>query len=714
MSRIVKAWLNGFKARQKTYQFDGTGIVLTGPNGSGKSSVLEAIVYCLSGRVPAGRSPEIVARYFPPAGGAVTVYDEEGNWIRRGIQTLKGSVSETLETSDDVIGQPPDTSRWKASDVTLDIREFLSMSPERRREYVLALVGGGEIPHEKILAEIAKNYAAEIGAGTAAALSKPDELVDEEAAALAREWSRERGVAEVLASVKANGEASKTFLALGEEAKENRLAARRLALDGRAALSRLDDQVQGSQSAAYEVKSCRLALAQAQEAVSAAREKLAAIEQARQASIRTEHELSSALLALDAARQAQAAATNPPPKPEPPPDPDIDTMEEDIAALEQALRGYEAKASAKIKAERQLELATDAYTVATEQLEQHDESDMGQLIAILSEIPDNVHPRMPELCAVADRLAISWAKVRAGIEDRVTRAQRELNDAKALVTTAVTAETTAAVQKAIDGKALLVVKREELSAAMKAARENREVHRQAMREWEALVKASQTAAQDVARCVATVDALSSAAARAEAQIAELGEPPDLDAVELAAVRAQQAVEAAETAAGALGAYNDARDKATAAGLAESAWKCTERAIAKAREVLVGAVALPIVADINAVLEKAGRSERAYLDLETLRGKSIFDIGWSLNGTRVSLQSLSGGQSVLLCAALAVAFLKRAKGRRLLLIEGDPLDSSNLASLLDSLAPQAASLDVALVATARDVQEAEGWQVVHVG
>jgi hypothetical protein len=118
--------------------------------------------------------------------------------------------------------------------------------------------------------------------------------------------------------------------------------------------------------------------------------------------------------------------------------------------------------------------------------------------------------------------------------------------------------------------------------------------------------------------------------------------------------------------------------------------------------------------VNNLFQKAGRHERVYLELENDRGKPIFELGWTKDGKRVSLRALSAGETVLLTAALSVAIALKSPGRKLLLVEADPLDPENLRGLFPALLPWAEKLDALIVATASPVEDPEGWTVMRLG
>lgn len=188
---------------------------------------------------------------------------------------------------------------------------------------------------------------------------------------------------------------------------------------------------------------------------------------------------------------------------------------------------------------------------------------------------------------------------------------------------------------------------------------------------------------------------------------------DLDALEVAFFKTKAVREKAEEAAGVLRAHEEALARCERAKVDEEAWKAAERAIKAVREAEVGSSTAPLMADLNEFLKRAGRPELAYLELESERGKAIFELGWQLNGTRTPLTALSSGEAVLFAAGLSIAIARRAPGRRILLIEADPLDRENLNALLLALVPYGQEFDALLVATATGgIAAPDGWSEIH--
>jgi hypothetical protein len=188
--------------------------------------------------------------------------------------------------------------------------------------------------------------------------------------------------------------------------------------------------------------------------------------------------------------------------------------------------------------------------------------------------------------------------------------------------------------------------------------------------------------------------------------------PSMETIEARLYQAEAEAQAAEEAAGAVRAYEEAGERATKAQVDEAAWKAAGQAIGVLREKVIGDSTGGLIEDLSAVLRAAGRPEVPYLELETDRGRPAFDLGWIRGEARTSIAALSSGEAVLFLSALSIALTRRSPGRRLLLVEADPLDVGNLEALLRALSPQAAGLEALLVATAAGGWTApEGWRVV---
>lgn len=134
--------------------------IVQGPHGSGKTRLGEAIKFALSGRIPgAGKTNEALLRFFGPKGGEVEVKLSDGRWLRRGFLER----TRTLDSSEQTENGDVDVSAFEISDVLLDLSEFLSRSPEKKREYILRLLGTtSEWDGREVMEAIADAYAREL------------------------------------------------------------------------------------------------------------------------------------------------------------------------------------------------------------------------------------------------------------------------------------------------------------------------------------------------------------------------------------------------------------------------------------------------------------------------------------------------------------------------------------------------------------------------
>lgn len=695
MSRITHVELDSFKKQLKKYEL-GALTLLSGPNGSGKSAVLEGLRYALSGEVPTGKSLDAVAQYFPARGGAVLVIDADGNWIRRGITRdhEKAKVSQELEEEGD--------AEWIANEALLDMRGFLALSPNKRREFVLELVGAGETPTEaEVHRALAAEYARQIG-GPGAEVSLLDgreKDLPEDLRPLANRWQAIWGI---LRSYLKTGEqtASAIFQRLAEQCSSRKNAARRAANEAKAAIRELEAAAKGAEAAAADLERRRQeSLEQAErltltrEAAATRREAESALEQAAGDLV----ELGARLEHLDA---ATAGFADPGPRPEPPDETDQQALElarREADVARQQLTELSAAERELGEARRELERA-EADVVAI------DAEPLSRLVAAAEKV-EGVYERagaLGHLLDVVDEFATVWRIKRDVAVERVAAAADEAHG-HATRHAELAKETPS---RAEYDKVVGAIGKLEL-----AIRERRQAYDAALEAWQTLtrrhdhVRAEQAAATE--RYAAARTRQDALAERLRGMVA-----PDVETAAGYAREAREALEAAEEAAGAVKAYREAVERAKAEKVSEKAWKAAEAACKRARETYVADVVRPLVDDVGKLLAAAGRSERVYLELENARGKPVFDLGLIRGKERVSLSALSGGESVLFTTALALTIARRSTGRRVLLIEADPLDETNLARLLSALGAMNVELDAALVATSTEVEQAAGWKVIR--
>lgn len=715
MDKISKVTLHGFKGISTTYQLS-PATLLSGVNGSGKSACLQAIVFALTGITPDGKALDRVAQYFPLRGGWVQVEDSAGRWIKRilGRDIAKSKCWVDLETSDDEDeAEEPNLKNWQVSEVVLDVAEFLGLSPEKRREFVLRLCGGGKEAPKDIFAALELEYAREI-AGPAATprclIAGGD--VPPEVTALAHAWMKPRGLSEVLRSYLGNAANAKSLsencLKLGEVAKENKLGSRKAALDASAALRELEAELKGAQAAAVDLAGRKAAVEAAREEMSTYRGRAERREEAK-------HRQHAAIQGLDAAQRnldldrASAAAHST--AGERPAAPGAHPARENIQAELLECRELAGRIGADIRtstaAQDQIKLAKEETTRAGEALADCRAWLMAKISGLIDEIPDEADPGIPALREAIWDLAAGWRAELGKLEDQAKRARERLDNSCKLAdgTNLDTKGLTKALEqaKAEEHELLKAQLRFDALQGARAADFKANLAR-----WEQADRAHRDARARLEASERALPAAQKQLEEAEKRLAAIetvnGEAfPKMEEIESRLYKAQEAAETAEKAAGAVQAYESASARAEAARVDEKAWSHAEKAVQALRERQVGAATGGLIADLQAILKAAGREETVYLELENDRGRPIFELGWVRDGKRTALPALSSGEAVIFCAALSIALTLRAPGRRLLLVEADPLDTTNLEALLQALAPQADSLEALVVATA-----AEGW------
>jgi hypothetical protein len=226
----------------------------------------------------------------------------------------------------------------------------------------------------------------------------------------------------------------------------------------------------------------------------------------------------------------------------------------------------------------------------------------------------------------------------------------------------------------------------------------------AMRAWQDLSERHTRAAQMVAEALHSLTHCQERLEAARSRVLELGPVQPIAGDEIDLARAEQSAEAARKAQASVDAHRAASARCEEQAAMEGHWKVAEGAIRAAREHLVSAAAAPLVARMDEVLEQLGREERAWVALENDRGTSICELGWSRNGTRANVASMSAGETVIFLAALTAALAAHTRGIRPLLVEADPLDAVNLRLVLAALPRIGTHFDAVVVATAQHVAD----------
>ncbi len=712
MNRITSVVLDGFKGPARTYKL-GARTLLTGPNGLGKSAVLEAVRYALTGEVPTGKSRDAVATYFSARGGKVELVDEDYAWIRRGIEVdhEKHEVSKKLELSEN--------SSWKASPTLLDMREFLALSANKRREFVLELVGAGEVPPDgEIKSVIANAYARSIAGPAASEETLNFEKICDLPAKLrpvAAHWSTVWTVFSSYLGGK-SATASEIFQTLTEAARVRKNSSQRDALDAKSASRELEAEAKGAKAAAQELEKRREVAKAASETFGTAREQAARRKQAAEAIELEGQDRAKLASRLELCEAAVVEDPGKKPKVDASPSEEADRLREEANAVQVRANKIMAQQRKLKEANALLNLGRDRLKREEEHRDELHHEPISQAVNVAAELREESFREhwniktgrvVDELLNLVDELAFSW-------NERAEECSRRLTD-WSLQLRSAELECQDLVRESRNDENLEDLTREtgsiEAEAHMydKANSVRIAEEREALQEW--WVKANR-AIEVQTEEKALRERYKATRTRHHELVENLEAMPDppVRALKEDVEAAREALQEAEEAFGVLTAYHGAIARAKSNQVAEASWKAAEAACKAARETYVAEIVEPIKADIGAILSAAGRPEPVYLQLENDRGKPIFDLGWIVGNEKRSLSSISDGEALLYTVALALALGRESMGRRVLLIEAEPLDDFNLGELLEALASIKDEELLCLVATSKDPpKNRDGWK-----
>lgn len=154
------------------------------------------------------------------------------------------------------------------------------------------------------------------------------------------------------------------------------------------------------------------------------------------------------------------------------------------------------------------------------------------------------------------------------------------------------------------------------------------------------------------------------------------------------------------------------------GIVHSVCKVVCEAIRTVRETMMREVVAPLIERMDECLGHMGvPASGVYCDLVNPRGRSIFELGWIVDGERkVPVEAMSGGESVLFSTCLLLALIELADPPlKLLLIEAGALDNERLDGLLRAIESVKDRFSNAFVATHGEFSEiSTDWNVVHLG
>ena len=701
--RITTLALHDFKGVNGTFELGPLNLIV-GPNGSGKTALLQAIQWAIEGRTALGGRLEDTALLAGATGCSVAVTLDDGfGWTRLLTRDNRANkLSESVVIGGTVLsGKAAQTAI--ASHVgrdgelfapMFDLRTFLDLSEDKRRDFVLALCAkaGRSIKVSKLVEKIEREFLiAALGEGTvgkqpnAAMLPKLSQAQREAVGVLS---------GELTAGIK--GDMGAALSAAAEVTKRISLDAKRTKDQARQAGLRLADQRAAAQVIAENLDQLEARLA----AAHAARTDLqaqAANQEGRASAKRSfecEIELQRSTMQNRAARLTA------------PFDADrLTTLRTQYAEIMAGLQGYCPSNPKLDEARARLAALANAVTTLaykdrewTATIRQH-ETDRRRLLDERAGLEANPWVRVDAILLelgieISGANAPSFGRLRllvaaqlAGVSDRLAVIGIEVGRLDADIAEAQTfaAECQAQLQTARADSDQANAEAVALTAAQ-AERERKhradQEHVQAMRRelqsleqaaldrdaWTREAKESQTKLLDAQQKLESLLAEGGFIADAELQQrrAELTSQIETISETIKQKRAAQAV-AVELAKCQAAAERDEVLHATA--------EMFRDAVRVVRESMMVELVEPLLAHMRPFLAAAmGPDCIPYCRLEKPNGQPIFELGWTAGERRVAEPALSGGERALFGAALAYSLVRLADPPlSLLLVEAGEMD-----------------------------------------
>lgn len=140
------------------------------------------------------------------------------------------------------------------------------------------------------------------------------------------------------------------------------------------------------------------------------------------------------------------------------------------------------------------------------------------------------------------------------------------------------------------------------------------------------------------------------------------------------------------------------------------------AIKSVRDEVMDALCRPVLDRLRNFLSVGMVGCEPYCEVADPKGKSVFDIGIIRDGKRISNRTLSGGEGAIFCAGLAYAMTAIAScPLKVLLLEAAELDTASTNRVLDALEHVAPELSNVFVATCNEPKFVSGeWDIINTG
>ncbi|MDZ4250360.1 MAG: hypothetical protein U0990_09755 [Candidatus Nanopelagicales bacterium] len=676
--------------------------VLTGPNRSGKTAHAQAVVFAITGHTDLGGTLDATAMLAGPCGCSVEVELDDGfTWTRSLVRDpRKGTISTTVTIRGREDLTIPAANAAVLEHVgnfpaMLDVREFLGLSADKRRDFVLALcarASGEALDADVVWRRICIEYASErLGRGTVEAMIEAGRDVDGilgKLAAAEREALVDIAGPEIRAELR--GDISLSIASALDRAK-------RMANDNKALA---DGSEKASRTLADE-RAKILAVAESKEVLESKldglREQKESLRQDLGRMEGGEAAIQDAKLQMSRVEEAASRAREQMVKPAPPVIADSETLAATIRSMEEHLAhvadASEERVSAAATANRQ---ALDRENGARHYADQF----RVDIKKIEHEVERERQGPWRTVTGLVGRIRIDLERV-AGTEAAIRN--EPLNELEAL------AHEMAPAGRLLDLEGQLEQVNEQLDmalanipaceAAVRSAAHDYEAAQNALRERRNLEGALAVAAQKLHSLRSAATAHEDLMARLEAQIADCDERRiglERSIVELSAAIGGDSVDSVRlrldaTAASIAELEATVRRKADEAALARKLHECIAAAerqrmvhdvcrtladsIRVLRDDVLTGLVRPLLDRVDAVLGVAEPGSRAYCELVNARGRAIFELGLiDRFDARVALPAMSGGQGCVFTAALLAALIELADPPlRVLLLEVDAAD-----------------------------------------
>ncbi len=694
---------------------------LHGANGTGKTARLLALRYLALGATPTGATPEDAMKYLGPLGGSVTIETADGLRIRRGLRKH----ARTFELSTDVqVSTMPGAKIKEANEEIrrllgvfpemLDVREFLGLSADKRRAFVLSLCGGASSVELDVIAELRKAIPADASVEHVAeiledlrphatGLNPADSIarVIERAAALVNESKRDAEKERLAARKLAERKAELPAVVGTVDELRDRLATLRFERD--AVLAQRNHQ-RGRDEA------MRAALAERAAAISARESALRELDRLRAV---------DAAATPDMIAQMESRVADLHPGPEP-------TVGRSTLRLVELVSAEAAARADLIDSERALAAARRAVDALVDERRRAaaDPWAVARRLfdAALADTPDEFRHVW---AALRDHIA---ASVRSRDEGRIASdlaaAEAALADADARHDAAEARHRQCIADQESEAQAV----RDADAAFAAACAEWRRRHAEWMAATSDLSRAKLGQERHAAAVRAAADASAAAMRRlhdADAALAALtADTAQIDAAlldqQLLGLDSQIGVTETEIESirrrDALSSELDACiQRAENSTIYHETAKIVDAAARAVRESMMADLVSPMLGLIRTFLGHVpGLNAAPYCDLATDRDKPVLLLGWTRDGTRVPVEQLSGGEYAIFVAAIQFAMIVlRNPPLKILCIDGSELDASSMDALCAALTACAADLDHVFVASHLPPPDsAREWSIIE--